>query len=150
MRINGIDEKDNVIIDLLQKDARMTYSDIAEEIGLTRTAVKNRVRSLEERGIISGYRAIINPQNSPEMMTFVVNIETKPEIFDEVKKILCDAPETVTLAQTTGHCRLVAICVSEDAKKMQTFLNRMYNTVNGITYISANTVLDVMKGSVIP
>lgn len=52
MHINGIDEKDNEIINLLLKDARMSYSDIGEEIGLSRTAVKNRVANLEKNGII--------------------------------------------------------------------------------------------------
>ena len=89
MHINGIDKKDNEIINLLLKDARMTYSDIGEKVGLSRTAVKNRVALLEKKGIIGGYRAIINPQESPEMMTFIVNIETKAEYFKHLfaKKI---------------------------------------------------------------
>ena len=54
MHINGIDEKDNAIIHLLLKDARMSYSDIGAAVGLSRTAVKNRVAALEDRGIIGG------------------------------------------------------------------------------------------------
>ena len=150
MHINGIDEKDNEIINLLLKDARMSYSDIGEKIGLSRTAVKNRVATLEKNGIIGGYRAVINPQESPEMMTVVVNIETKPEHFDEAKQIFAEAPETVTLVQTTGNCHLVAICVSEDIKTMRTFVNHIYRTVNGILSINAHSVLDVLKGNIIP
>ena len=71
MHINGIDEKDNEIVNLLLKDARMSYSDMGETIGLSRTAIKNRVAALEKKGIIAGYRAIIHPQESPEMMTFI-------------------------------------------------------------------------------
>ena len=55
MHINGIDEIDNEIINLLLKDARMSYSDIGEKIGLSRTAVKNRNKRSDKRGI---YRAI--------------------------------------------------------------------------------------------
>ena len=150
MHINGIDKKDNEIINLLLKDARMTYSDIGEKVGLSRTAVKNRVALLEKKGIIGGYRAIINPQESPEMMTFIVNIETKAECFDEAKQLFAEAPETVTLVQTTGTCRLVAICVAQDVKAMKTFVNRIYKETQGITYINANSVLDVVKGSIIP
>ena len=88
MHINGIDEKDNAIINLLLKDARMSYSDIGEQVGLSRTAVKNRISSLEESGLIGGYRVIVNPQESPEMMTFVVNIETEPAHFENAKRSL--------------------------------------------------------------
>ena len=150
MHINGIDEKDNEIINLLLKDARISYSDIGEKVGLSRTAVKNRIAVLEKNGIIGGYRAVINPQESPEMMTFIVNIETKAEYFDEAKQLFAEAPETVTLVQTTGTCRLVAICVAQDVKTMKTFVNRIYRETQGITYINANSVLDVVKGSIIP
>lgn len=151
MYINGIDEIDNDIINLLLKDARMSYSDIGVQVGLSRTAVKNRIAVLEKNGIIGGYRAIINPQESAEMMTFIVNVETNPEHFDNAKQVFADAPETVTLIQTTGrNSHLTAICVSKDVKTMRDFVNHIYRTVNGILSINANSVLDVVKGSIIP
>lgn len=150
MHINGIDEKDNEIINLLLKNARMSYSDIGEKVGMSRTAVKNRVTALENRGIIGGYRAIINPCESPEMMTFVVNVETKPESFEYAKQVFSQATETVTLVQTTGRCHLVAICVSKDIKSMKIFVNNVYKEINGVVSINANSVLDVVKGSIIP
>ena len=151
MYINGIDEIDNDIINLLLKDARMSYSDIGVQVGLSRTAVKNRIAVLEKNGIIGGYRAIINPQESTEMMTFIVNVETNPEHFDNAKQVFADAPETVTLIQTTGrNSHLTAICVSKDVKTMRDFVNHIYRTVNGILSINANSVLDVVKGSIIP
>lgn len=150
MRISGIDEKDNEVVNLLLKDARMSYSAIGKTVGLSRTAVKNRIEALEKNGIIGGYRAVINPHESPEMMTFVVNIETAPEHFESAKRIFANSPETVMLVQTTGNCHLVAICVSEDIKTMRTFVNRIYRTVDGILSINAHSVLDVIKGSIIP
>ena len=150
MHINGIDKIDNEIINLLLKDARMSYSDIVEKVNLSRTAVKNRVAVLEKNGIIAGYRAVINPQESPEMMTFIVNIETKAEHFDEAKQLFAEREETVTLIQTTGNCHLVAVCVSESVKTMRDFVNMVNRKIEGITYISAHSVLDVVKGSIIP
>ena len=150
MKINGVDEKDNQIIGILIKDGRKSYSDIGEEVGLSRTAVKNRIARLEEDGIIAGYIAIINPQEASEMMTFLVNIETSPEVFETVKGIFIAAEETVTLLQTTGKCHLTAICLSKDMKTMRTFVNKMYNASDGISYINANAIMDVVKGSIIP
>ncbi len=150
MQINGIDAIDNRIVNLLLEDGRMSYSDIADEVGLSRTAVKSRITALERSGIIKGYRAIIDPESAPEMMTFVTNIETKPEDFDECKRIFVEAKETVTIVQTTGNCHLVAICVSPDLKTMRTFVNHIYRTVPGILSINAHSVLDVVKGSIIP
>lgn len=150
MKINGIDRIDNQIIDLLLKNARLSYSDIGEIVGLSRTAVKTRIANLEREGIIKGYKAIIDPESAPEMMTFVVNIETKPEHFDECKSILVEAQETITVVQTTGRCHIMAICLATDIKAMRVYVNYLYNNVPGILSINANSVLDVLKGSIIP
>ena len=73
MQIRGIDETDNRIINLLLEDGRMSYSDIAEKVGLSRTAVKARIAALERNGIIKGYKAIIDPQAAPEIPFHVLS-----------------------------------------------------------------------------
>ena len=150
MIFHGLDNLDNTIVNLLLEDGRMSYSDIAEKVGLSRTAVKNRIKSLEESGIIKGYKAVINPENAPEMMTFITNIETQAEHFEECKRIFAESEQTVTVVQTTGNCHLVAICLAPDVKTMRDFVNRIYKNVPGILSINANSVLDVVKGSIIP
>ena len=150
MIFHGLDDLDNIIVNLLLEDGRMSYSDIAEKVGLSRTAVKNRIKSLEESGIIKGYKAVINPENAPEMMTFITNIETQAEHFEECKRIFAESEQTVTIVQTTGNCHLVAICLAPDVKTMRDFVNRIYKTVPGILSINAHSVLDVVKGSIIP
>ena len=94
MIFHGLDDLDNTIVNLLLEDGRMSYSDIAEKVGLSRTAVKNRIKSLEESGIIKGYKAVINPENAPEMMTFITNIETQAEHFEECKRIFAESEQT--------------------------------------------------------
>lgn len=150
MRIKGIDELDNRIVELLLEDGRMSYSAIGERVGLSRTAVKTRITALEQSGVIKGYRAVVDPQIASELMTFVVNVETKAETFEECRRILANAEQTVTVVQTTGNCRLLAICVAPDVGTMRDFLNLVYTVVPGIVSISANSVLDVVKGSILP
>ena len=150
MYLSSLDKVDNAILNLLLNDARMSYSDIGEKVGLSRVAVKNRVVAMERAGIIKGYKAIIDPHSAPETMTFVVNIETKPENFEECKRVFVEATETVTVVHTTGNCHLVVICLSPNVKTMKEFVNNLYRTVPGITYINAHSVLDVVKGSIIP
>lgn len=150
MWIKGLDGTDNKIINLLQGNGRMSYSEIGNIVGLSRTSVKNRISELEEKGIISGYRAIINPQNAPEMMTFIMNVETQAEQFENAKKTLMEAEETVTIIQTTGNCHLVVICQTSTVQEMRIFVNKAYKQIEGITSINAHAVLDILKGSVIP
>jgi len=149
MRFEGIDEIDHEILALLQQDGRMSFSDIGAHVGLSRTAVKNRITALEKAGIITGYRAVIKsqPQNQT---TFVVNIETKPEHFEEVKQALTNADEALTVVQTTGKCHLLAVCLVANYSAMRDFLNRLYKAVPGILAINAHSVIDTAKGSLLP
>ena len=150
MWIKGLDGTDNKIINLLLEDGRMSYSEIGNIVGLSRTSVKSRISELEEKGIISSYRAIINPQKAPEMMTFIMNVETQAEQFENAKNKLMEADETVTIIQTTGNCHLVVICQTSTVQEMKIFVNKAYKEIEGITSINAHAVLDILKGSVIP
>ena len=149
MWIKGLDGTDNKIINLLLEDGRMSYSEIGNIVGLSRTSVKSRIRELEEKGIISGYQAIIHPQKAPEMMTFIMNVETRPEHFEDAKKKLIEAKQTVTIIETTGNCHLVVICVASNVEEMRYFVNRIYKEIDGISSINAHSILDVLKGNVI-
>ena len=149
MWIKGLDGTDNKIINLLLEDGRMSYSEIGNIVGLSRTSVKSRISELEEKGIISGYQAIIHPQKAPEMMTFIMNVETRPEHFEDAKKKLIEAKQTVTIIETTGNCHLVLICVASNVEEMRYFVNRIYKEIDGISSINAHSILDVLKGNVI-
>ena len=58
-----IDEKDARILEALQKDGRMTNVELARAAELTPSATLERVRKLEERGLIKGYMALLDPQS---------------------------------------------------------------------------------------
>ena len=62
MYLDGLDELDQKIIQLLIENARISYSDIGKETGISRVAVKARIQALEKKGVIEEYTTIINPQ----------------------------------------------------------------------------------------
>ena len=61
MYLSGLDEIDRRMLDLLTQNARYTYSELGERLGLSRVAIKNRMDALEQRGVIEGYTVIVNP-----------------------------------------------------------------------------------------
>lgn len=58
----NLDDIDRRILDLLQSQGRSTWARLAEDVGLSAPAVTDRVRKLEERGLITGYRADLSPE----------------------------------------------------------------------------------------
>ena len=150
MRINGLDEIDNQIINLLIEDARLTYSEIGEKVGLSRVAVKNRVSALEEQGIIKGYHADVNPMEAPKMMTFVAVIKTRADSYDLISEALEQEACVVTLCKMSGDNILHAICVADSMAEMNNFAWRVRNKYEGLLSFSAQMVWEIKKGSVLP
>lgn len=62
------------ILALLGADGRMSYADLARETGLSTSAVHQRVRRLEQRGVITGYRAVINPRSVGLSLTALIDL----------------------------------------------------------------------------
>jgi Lrp/AsnC family leucine-responsive transcriptional regulator len=57
-----LDDRDLDIVAALQEDARATYADVAARVGLSQSAVHDRVRKLETAGVIRGYKAVVAPE----------------------------------------------------------------------------------------
>ena len=102
MFLEGLDELDQKIVELLIQNARMSYSEIAQQVGISRVAVKMRVQSLEQRGILEGYTAIVNPQKISGAVSCYFEIETKPEAFNQVIGLLNENEAVTQLYHVTA------------------------------------------------
>ncbi len=79
MFLDGLDDAGPEDCKLLIQNARMSYSEIGQQIGISRVAVKMRVQALEQKGIIEEYTTVINPQKISGAVSCYFEIETKPD-----------------------------------------------------------------------
>lgn len=145
MYLKGLDEIDRTIITLLTKNARMSYVDIGEAVGLSRVAVKTRISNLEERGIIEEYTTIINPQKINSAISSYYDIEIEPKKYQEVIDIL-EKNDTVTqIYQVSGKNKLHVHAVAEDHEGMETFINNVIYKLPGVLSLECNVILSRIK-----
>ena len=83
MFLEGLDLLDQKILLLLIQNARMSYSDIGKQVGISRVAVKMRVQAMEQKGIIEEYTTIVNPQKIGGAVSCYFEIETTPKALPE-------------------------------------------------------------------
>ncbi|MGF0134041.1 Lrp/AsnC family transcriptional regulator [Catenibacterium mitsuokai] len=145
MYLNGLDELDQKIIQLLVKNARMSYSDIGEKIGISRVAVKARIQALENKGIIEEYTTIINPQKINGAVSCYFEIETKPDSFKEVTDILNKNNIVTQIYRVTGRDKLHVHAVASSNEEMERFLHDVIDTLPGVLSCSCNTILSRVK-----
>lgn len=76
----SIDATDRRILRLLSRNARASYRDIADEVGLSANAVTQRIRRLEESGVIRGYTALLDPGLDGAALQAVVHLHTSIDV----------------------------------------------------------------------
>ena len=145
MYLDGLDELDQKIIRLLIENARISYSDIGEETGISRVAVKARIQALEKRGVIEEYTTIINPQKISGAVSCYFEIETKPEYLAQVTDILYKNNTITQIYRVTGRDRLHVHAVASSGDEMEYFLHNVIDTLPGIISCSCNMTLSRIK-----
>nr|WP_281390380.1 Lrp/AsnC family transcriptional regulator [Sphaerisporangium rubeum] len=100
--VGGVEEIDRRIVTLLAADGRMSFTDLAKETGLSVSAVHQRVRRLEKRGVIRGYSALIDHDAIGLPLTAFVSIKPiDPSAAD-------DAPDRLLHLTAVEACHSVA------------------------------------------
>ena len=145
MFLDGMDEVDQKIVQLLIKNARMSYSDIGQQVGISRVAVKSRIKALEEKGVIEEYTAIINPQKISGAVSCYFEIELSPEHFEAAVNILRENPIITQIYRVTGRCRLHVHAVASSNEEMDNLLARVIDPLPGLLSCSCNISLSRIK-----
>ena len=98
-----MEDLDRRIVDLLRADGRMSYTDLGKAMGLSTSAVHQRVRRLEERGVIKGYAAVVDPTALDLPLTAFVSITPlDPAAPDDIPDRLRDVKEIEACHSVAG------------------------------------------------
>ena len=145
MFLDGLDELDQKIVQLLIQNARMTYSQIGEQIGISRVAVKMRVQALEKRGVIEEYTTIINPQKISGAISCYFEIITEPDQLMLVAELL-NAQETITqIYRVSGKSRLHVHAVASSNEELERLMKETIDRLPGVLECSCHIILSRIK-----
>ena len=145
MYLNGLDELDQKIIQLLIENARISYSDIGEKTGISRVAVKARIQALEKKGVIEEYTTIINPQKISGAVSCYFEIEVKPDELTQVTDILYKNNIVTQIYRVTGKDKLHVHAVASSSDEMEDLLHNVIDTLPGIISCRCNIILSRIK-----
>ena len=145
MYLSGLDELDRKILDLLTQNARYSYSELGERLGVSRVAIKNRMDALEARGVIEGYTVIVNPQRLGSAVSCYCELEVRPAAFAEVVRLLSECPTVTQIYRVTGKDKLHVHAVAASSEEMETFLHTVIDALPGVLSCSCNMILSRIK-----
>jgi len=137
-----LDDIDRQILDLLQREARMTNAAIAAEVGLTAPSVFERIRKLEQRGVIRGYTINIDPAALGKTMTAFIRVTAA---FDEkydagIAAISQDADVLECYGVAGEDCLIVKTVVSDPGE-----LNELLNRIRGQVSVQHSVTMIALR-----
>ncbi len=140
----SLDEIDLQILRLLRQDGRMSHAAIAKAVRLSGPAVHERVRKLEQHGVIAGYCAVLDPDllDRPHVAFVLVTLSEGNEFAsdDPIVARICDEPDVLEFHRIAGEdCYLIKIRTSTN-KAMERLLRRI-RSIRGVARTRTTIVL---------
>ncbi|MBN1896697.1 MAG: Lrp/AsnC family transcriptional regulator [Candidatus Aenigmarchaeota archaeon] len=133
-----------MIIEALKKNARISYVELARRFGVTETAVRKRIRKLEEEGVIRGYTIDIDPRKLGMEVTATIGIDTTPEryihVIDELRKM----EDVRAIRRSTGD-HMIMIDVWFTSSGELTEFVKMIEKLPGVTKTCPAIITDCIK-----
>jgi Lrp/AsnC family leucine-responsive transcriptional regulator len=129
-----LDDINRDILDLLQLDGRISYRELGERVGLTAPAVTERVRKLEELGVIKGYRAVVDYEALGFPLLCVIRLNS-PHGARAVDDIIREIPEVIEANRVTGSESHVIRARLRSTAHLEHLLDQLWEYGDSVTSI---------------
>ena len=139
-----MDTLDQQILSLLRQDARMNVATLAQKLEVSRGTVTNRIRKLEDTGVIVGYTVRLRPDSRPNEITAWMSIAVEGNKARQVVASLLGEPGVATLADTNGRWDLLAELRAENLAGLSKVLERI-RLIKGISNTETSIHLETHR-----
>ncbi len=143
-----LDELSWKILELLQQNARMPFSEIGRQVGLSAPAVAERVRRLEETGIIQGYRAVVDPSKLGYTLEVFIRAEVTHSNHDAAIRYISELPNVLEFWNLTGRDGYQIRAVFRSVQELEQMLNQklgVYGTTTTALVLSKPVAFRILS-----
>jgi DNA-binding Lrp family transcriptional regulator len=141
---HDVDDIDRNIIRLLQEDSRKSFNKIAESLGIAVGTAYNRVKTLEDKGILKGYTIIVDPTKLGYSLTALILIQADGRYLSEVEKELAKLDEVISIYDITGDYDIAVVARFMNRATLNSFIKSTLKMPH-VSKTVTNVVLNVVK-----
>lgn len=142
----ALDEIDKNILRILQRNARTSYREIQNRLGISIGTIHNRISKLKKSGVVQGYTLRLDNEKLGYKLTFLIRINIDGKHTQEELKKLITIPEVCSIFHTTGEQSAALICRFKESEDVHNFIREL-NEKEFITRTNSNMVLKEYKNS---
>jgi DNA-binding Lrp family transcriptional regulator len=139
-----VDDVDRNIIRLLQEDSRKSFNKIAESLGIAVGTAYNRVKNLEDKGILKGYTIILDPIKLGYGLTALILIQAEGRYLPEVEKELAKLDAVISIYDITGDYDVAVVARFMNRASLNSFIKSTLKMPH-VSKTVTNVVLNVVK-----
>jgi len=143
-----IDEIDRRLIKALNENARRSFRELAKEVGLSVTAVINKIKKLEEAGAIKGYIAVLDPEYFGYNLMAIIALRISKGKLLETQELIAREPQVVAVYDITGEWDSLVIGYFRSREELNRFIKKILSfryVDRTVTHLVLNVVKDEKK-----
>jgi Lrp/AsnC family transcriptional regulator for asnA, asnC and gidA len=135
------------ILEMLQEDARQTYTTIGKRLGIAHSTVYDRIKRMENYGIIKKYTALIDAEKAgAKSITAIMTIITDPKESEKVAEKLCKIPQvTEVYTSLSEELQIIAKVAAESQESLHEFIATTVAPLQGVLRIRTSIVTKKFK-----
>ncbi len=148
LNLTALDKKDLEILRLLQQNAKLTVREIAEKIHLSATPTHERIKRMENEGVIRQYVALLNHKLIHKGIMVICSVSLKKHDKKTARHFLqavADFPEVIECYNISGEFDFLLKIVTGSMESYHRFYVNKLSEVKGIAHMKSSFVMDVIK-----
>lgn len=149
-----LDRFDRQLLNLVQQDAAQTAERLAEQVGLSPSAIQRRLKRMREQGVILRDVAVLDPRAVGRPTFFVVSLEVereRPELLAQLREWIARHAEIQQAFYVTGETDYVLVVTAPDTEAFELLMSQLVKENPNVRRFTTNVVLGLWKqGLTIP
>jgi len=143
----ALDVMDLKILEVLQNDARQTYTAIGKNLGIAHSTVYDRIKRMEQYGIIKRYAVVIDAEKAgAKNITAIMTVFTDPKESDKVAEKLCKAPQILEVyTSLSEELLIIAKVIAENQESLHEFIASSVAPLPGVLRIRTSMITRKFK-----
>jgi Lrp/AsnC family transcriptional regulator for asnA, asnC and gidA len=147
LKNNTLDATDLKILEALQQNAKQTYTTIGKRLGIAHSTVYDRIKRMEQHGIIKKYTTVIDAEKAGvRNITAIMTVYTDPKESEKVAEKLCSIPQVLEVyTSLSEELFIIAKVVAENQENLHSFIANLVAPLPGVLRIRTSIVTKKFK-----
>jgi Lrp/AsnC family transcriptional regulator for asnA, asnC and gidA len=143
--MSSLDEIDTRILELLEEDARRSFTEMAEKLKVSESSIRKRVSALQKEGVIKKFTIKVDHAKLGLNTVAIVGIDVDSDKMLEIAQELCDFKEVKCVATSSGDHMIMLEVWAKNGKELNKLITEKIGKIDGVRQICPALILEKLK-----